>query len=87
MSVLRKIGRFFGKTIRKVGDVVGAVAKPLNAIASPLKPLLMATPMGRAAITGLDIASGVADVAKMGGNAMLNASGGRSVSSASAPPV
>lgn len=88
MSVLRKIGRFFGKTIKKVGDVVGAVARPLNAIATPLKPLLMATPMGRAAVAGLDVASGVADVAKMGGSALLNASGGRSVqNTASAPPV
>lgn len=87
MSVLKKIGRFFGKTIKKVGDVVGAVAKPLNAIATPLKPMLMATPMGRAAVAGLDVASGVADVAKMGGSALLSASGGRTVSSASPPPV
>ena len=75
MSVLKKIGRFFGKTIKKVGDVVGAVAKPLNAIATPLKPLLMATPMGRAAVAGLDVASGVADVAKLGGTALMRATG------------
>jgi hypothetical protein len=39
MSVLRKIGRFFGKAIRKVGDVVGAVVKPLSVAASVIAPI------------------------------------------------
>lgn len=83
MSVLRKIGKFFGKTIKKVGDVMGAVTKPITAIAEPFKPLLMATPLGRAAVTGLDVANSVANVAKMGGQSLLHAT---TTQGTSAPP-
>jgi hypothetical protein len=39
MSILRKIGRFFGKAIRKVGDVAGAVLKPISAVANVVAPV------------------------------------------------
>lgn len=76
MSVLRKIGRFFGNAVRKVGNIAGAVLKPLNALAAPLKPLMMLTPMGRAMGMGLDVASGVTDIASHGGKALVEATGG-----------
>jgi hypothetical protein len=76
MGFLRKIGSFLGKAVRKVGEIGGAVLKPLGALAAPLKPLLMMTPMGRAATMGLDAATGVADFAKQGGNALANATDG-----------
>lgn len=83
MSVLRKIGSFFGKTIKKVGEVVGAVSKPVSAIAKPLMPLLAANPYGRAAIAGLTVADTVANLAKSGGASLMHAT---STQGTSAPP-
>lgn len=83
MSVLRKIGKFFGSAIKKVGDVVGAVSKPVSAIAKPLAPLLATNPYGRAALAGLSVADGVANLAKSGGASLLHAV---STQGTSAPP-
>jgi hypothetical protein len=76
MSVLRKIGRFVGNAVRKVGNIAGAVLKPLNALAAPLKPLMAMTPMGKAVGMGLEVATGVTDIASRGGKALVEATGG-----------
>jgi hypothetical protein len=76
MSILKKIGRFFGKAVKKIGNVVGAVAKPLSAIAAPLKPLMMLNPITRGVSMGLDVASGVADAASKVGGGLIKATMG-----------
>lgn len=85
MSVLRKIGRFFGNAIKKVGSVVGAVTKPLSVAAGAIAPVARLVgpalgPLGMGISKAAEMApavlgatQGIANLAKQGGGALVKA--------------
>lgn len=90
MSVLRKIGNFFGGVLRKVGQVGGGVLNVIgkvkevadkSGITSALTGMLASNPLTAPIAAGLSLANPAIDLAKkvtngiqQGGNALQNVS-------------